>query len=107
MCATAAERQQVVLAEAHHVDVPDEHQLLVVGLEGGAEHLGRVDPQAGEEFGVRAGDPGRGLLEPVAVRVLADRDQDLADRLLDPAQVDGVARPGGRSSLPLTSRAAT
>ena len=86
----ALERQQVVLAHAHHLDVADEHQLFVVGLEGGGEHLGRVDPQAGEELGVRAGDPGRGALQAVAVRVLADRDQDLPDRLLDPAEVDGL-----------------
>ncbi|BCJ59825.1 hypothetical protein Jiend_32470 [Micromonospora endophytica] len=84
------ERQEVVLAEAHHVDVPDQHQFLVVGLERGGEHGGRVDAKAGEELGVRSGDPGRGLLETVAVRVLADRDQDLADRFLDPGEVDGV-----------------
>ena len=53
------ERQQVVLADRHDLDVADEHQLLVVRLEGRGEHLGRVDPQAGEELGVGAGDPGR------------------------------------------------
>ncbi|GAB3967609.1 hypothetical protein GCM10027615_17410 [Plantactinospora veratri] len=86
----ATERQQMVLAEAHHVDVPDEYEFLVVGLEGGGEHLGRVDPEPGEEFGVRPGDPGRRLDQTVPVRVLADGDQDLPDRLLDPGQVDGV-----------------
>jgi hypothetical protein len=62
----------------------------VVRLERGGEHLGRVDSQAGEELGVRAGDPGRGALQTVAVRVLADRDEDLPDRFLDPREVDGL-----------------
>jgi hypothetical protein len=52
--------------------------------------VSRVDAQAGEEFGVRARDPGRGALQALPVRVLADRDQDLPDRLLDPREVDGL-----------------
>jgi hypothetical protein len=80
----------VVLAHAHQLDVANQHQLFVVGLEGGGENLGRVDPQAGEELGVCAGDPGRGALQPVPVRVLTDRDEDLPDRLLDPPEVDGL-----------------
>jgi hypothetical protein len=79
-----------MLAHAHQLDVADEHEFLVVRLERGGEHLGRLNPQAGEEFGVRAGDARRGALETVAVRVLTDRDEDLPDRLLDPRQVDGL-----------------
>jgi len=62
----------------------------VVRLERGGQHLGGIDPEAGEELGVRAGDPGRGALETVAVRVLTDGDEDLPDRLLDPGEVDGL-----------------
>jgi hypothetical protein len=62
----------------------------VVRLERGGQHLGRIDPQTGEQLGVRAGDPGRGALQTVTVRVLTDRDEDLPDRLLDPRQVDGL-----------------
>ncbi|GLY05227.1 hypothetical protein Acsp01_56060 [Actinoplanes sp. NBRC 101535] len=62
----------------------------MVRLEGGGEHGGRVDPQAGEEFGVGAGHPGGGALQAVAVRVLADGEEDLPDRLLDPPEVDGL-----------------
>ncbi|GAB7041599.1 hypothetical protein JCM9533A_54490 [Catenuloplanes niger JCM 9533] len=86
----AAERQQVVLAERHHVDVADQHQLVVVGLERGGEHRAGVDAQAGEQFGVGTGDAGGGLLQPVPLRVLAERDEDLPDRGLDPGKVDGV-----------------
>jgi hypothetical protein len=60
----------------------------VVGLERGEQHLGGVDAQAGEELGVGAGDAGRGLAQAVAVRVLADRDQDLPDGVLDALEVD-------------------
>jgi hypothetical protein len=66
----------------------------VVGLEHGGEHLGGVDPQAGEQLGVRAGDPGRGAAQAVAVGVFADGDQDLPDGRLDPLQVDGLVDPG-------------
>ena len=61
-----------------------------LGLERRGQHLGRVDPQAGEELRVGPGHPGRGALQAVAVGVLADRDQDLADGALDPGEVDGV-----------------
>ncbi|GAA2644085.1 hypothetical protein Adu01nite_72120 [Paractinoplanes durhamensis] len=84
------ERQQVMLAHAHHLDVADQHELLVVRLERSGEHLCRVDPQAGEELRIGAGDAGRGALQTVAVRVLTDRDEDLPDRFLDPSQVDGL-----------------
>jgi hypothetical protein len=80
----------VVLAHAHQLDVADEHEFLVVRLERRGENGGRLDAQAGEQLGVRAGDPGRGALETVAVRVLTDRDEDLPDRFLDTAQVDGL-----------------
>lgn len=87
---TSSKRQQVVLAEAHHVDVPDQHQLIVVGLERGDEHLCRVDPEPGEQLGVGPGDPGRGLLEPVTVWIFTDGDQDLPDRFLHSGKVDAV-----------------
>ncbi|GIG73757.1 hypothetical protein Pfl04_21610 [Planosporangium flavigriseum] len=83
-----------MLTEAHHLDVPDEHQLLVVGLERRGEHLSRVDPQAGEELGVRPRDPGRRTAQAVAVGVLADGDQDLPDSGLDPRQVDDALDAG-------------
>lgn len=62
----------------------------MVRLEGRGEDPGRVDAQAGEQLGVGAGDPGGCLAQPVAVRVLADGDEDLADRGLDALQVDVV-----------------
>jgi hypothetical protein len=66
----------------------------VVRLERRGEHLRRVDPQAGEELGVGAGDTGRGALQTVAVRVLTDGDEDLPDRFLDAGQVDGLLDRG-------------
>jgi hypothetical protein len=78
----------MVLAHRHHLDVADEYELLVVGLERRTEHLRRLDTQPGEQLGVGASHAGRGLLQTFAVRVLADRDEDLADGRLDPRQVD-------------------
>jgi hypothetical protein len=62
----------------------------VVLVEGGLEDLAGVDAQPGEEFGVRAGDASRGLLEAGAVGVVADGRQDLSDGGFDPAQVHRV-----------------
>jgi hypothetical protein len=66
----------------------------VVGLERGGEHLGRVDAQAGEQLGIRTRDPGRRAPQAVAIRVLADGDEDLPDGRLDPRQVDSLFDPG-------------
>jgi hypothetical protein len=60
----------------------------VVGLERRGEDLVRIDPEASEELGVRAGHPGRRLAQPVAVGVLTDREKDLPDGAFDPRQVD-------------------
>jgi len=60
----------------------------VVRLEGDRQDLGRLDPQPGEQLRVRPRDPARRVAEPVAVRVLADGDQDLPYGGLDPPQVD-------------------
>ncbi|GAA1753912.1 hypothetical protein GCM10009681_26220 [Luedemannella helvata] len=72
----------------------------MVGLERRREHLTRVDPQAGEQLRVRAGDPAGGAHQAVAVRVLADRDEDLPDRLLDAGQIDRVLnRPARQAAV--------
>jgi hypothetical protein len=84
----------VVFAHAHQLDVADEYELFVMGLEARGEHLGRLHPQAGEKLGVRTGHPGRRAHETVTVRVFTDGDEDLPDRFLDPAQVDGLLNGG-------------
>jgi hypothetical protein len=106
----AVERQEVVLAQRHHLDVAYEHQFLVVCLERGREHLRRVDPQSGEQFRVRASDPCGRSPQPIPVGVLTDRDEDLAYRSLDAGEVDGlgdvvaaesaVDQPGGEMVEP-------
>ena len=100
----AVEGHQVVLAGRVHRDVLDQHQLVVVLVEGGRQDLGRVLPEPGEGLGVGPGHPGGGVPQPVAVRVLPDRDQQLADgaaarsRLVDSAAADR-ARPARGASL--------
>jgi hypothetical protein len=50
----------------------------------------RVDPQAGEELGIRPGHSGGRPQQAVPVGILPDRDEDLPDGALDAGQVDGV-----------------
>ncbi|MBB2945692.1 hypothetical protein FB565_005450 [Actinoplanes lutulentus] len=66
----------------------------MVRFERGGEHGRRVDPEASEELRVSAGDPGGSAFETVTVRILADRDEDLPDRFLDPPEVDGLLDRG-------------
>jgi hypothetical protein len=68
----------MVLTGAEHRDVLDEDQLLVMLVEGLLQHGVRIGIEAGENLLVGPGDSGRRVAEPVAVRVLADRDQQLA-----------------------------
>jgi hypothetical protein len=79
-----------MLAHGEERDVPDHDQLFVVGLEGCGQHILGLDPQAREQLGVRASDPGWGALETIAVRVLADGDENLPDRALDALEVYGI-----------------
>ena len=90
------ERHQVVLAHRPHLDVLDQHQLVVADVERGREDLARVLVHAGQQLGVRLGDAARGVTQPVAVGVLADRDQQLADRRLGPGRSTAHGRSGVR-----------
>ena len=69
----------------------------MVLVEGRLEHVVGVDVQPAEDLGVGLGDPARGLLQPLTVGVLADREQQLAHGRLGPGQVDagrlGCAQP--------------
>jgi hypothetical protein len=89
----------VVLAQRHDLDVAYQNELLVPRLERRGEHLTGVDAQPGEQLRVRTRHPGRGTPEPFAIRVLSDREQDLADGALDAGQVD---RALDRSAVDLT-----
>ncbi len=62
----------------------------MVGFEGGGEHPVGFDAQPGEELGIGAGDPGGSAAQPVAVRVLPDRDEDFPNRGFDAGQVDDL-----------------
>src|SRR5690606_30444622 len=74
----AVERHQVVLARRVHLDVLDEHHLLVPEVERRREDVGRLLAQAREDLAVGARHAGRGVAQALAVRVLADGDEQLA-----------------------------
>ena len=81
------ERHQVVLAGGVERDVLDQHEFLVVEVEGGGQDLGGVVVQAGKHFHVGLGHPLRGVQETAAIRVLADRQQDFPHGGFDPGAV--------------------
>src|SRR5690348_5112503 len=83
-----------MLARPVHLDVADDDHLVVVRVEDGGEHVLRVLPQPGELLGVGPGHPGGGVAQAVALRVLADREQDLPDRALDARRVELAAGLG-------------
>ncbi len=60
--------------------------------------VGGVLPEPGEGLGVGAGNPGRGLSEPLSVGVLSDRFEHLADGSREPIEIDGPHGPDGPSS---------
>ena len=62
-------------------------------VEGRGEDVARLLPQPGEDLRVGAGDARRGVPQPVAVRVLADADEQLTHGGLDPR---GVVRRADR-----------
>ena len=59
--------------------------------------------QAGEGLGIGAGDARRRVEQALAIRVLADRDEDLAHRAGDPVMVHpehgGIRRRGETARL--------
>src|SRR5215468_5831966 len=90
----------MVLAGAVELDVADQDQLVVVGVEHRRQHVLGPLREPGELLGVGAGHPGRGFDEPVPVRVLPDGEQDLTHRTLDTPGVDQLAQ---RDSPPPSS----
>ena len=99
----AEERHQVMLTRAVDLDVADQDQLVVVGVEHGAQHVLRVLGQPGELFRVGTGHPRRGIDQPVPVRVLPDSKEDFPYSPLDPRQVYRLGQsgsPGTASSEP-------
>ena len=93
----ADEREQVMFARPVHLDVANEDHLVMVRVENGGEHVPRGLPKPGELLRVSSRDPGRGVAQAIALRVLADRDQDLPDRALDARQVELAGLAAGRA----------
>ena len=84
----AVERHEVVLARAVELDVADDDELVVVDLEGRAEHVLGRHVEAGEDLGVGARDACRRVEQPLAIRVLADGQQQLPHGSRSPRLVD-------------------
>src|SRR5680860_257151 len=85
---STVEGDEVVLAHRVERYVTNHDHLVVVFLEGHVEMLRRFLVQATEDLRVHVRDSIGGAREPVAVRVLADRDEDLAHCGHDPRAID-------------------
>ena len=96
----AEERQEMVLAQRVERDVLDDHHLAVVDVEDRpVDESLRVDVVAGGQLGVHAVHPLRRADQPVARRVFADLDQDLADGRFDAVGASAVAMVAAKLAL--------
>ena len=88
----ADEWREMVFTDRRDRDVLDHDHLVVTGLEGDGEVVVRRIVETAEDLLVHVGDALWRAAEALALGVLADRLEDLADGLLDAALVDGVHR---------------
>ena len=86
--AAAEKRQHVMLAQAVDLDVlHDDHAVRLLGEDGAVDDLLEVSACAGCEERQCVGDALRRFDETFAIRILAERDQDLADKLANPVRI--------------------
>src|ERR1700734_104151 len=78
----------MMLAGAVHLDVTDQHHLVVLSVEYRREHFLGALPHPGELLGVAPRHPRRGIDQAIAIGVFPDGDQNLADRPLYPVMID-------------------
>ena len=78
----------MMLAHRFKADVADDDHFVVFLRERFLEQVARIAVQAGEQFGVHAGDAGRRFLQTLAVGVFADGQQNLAHRRFDAFVID-------------------
>ncbi len=83
------ERHQVVLTGRVERDVLHQHHLRVGNVEGRTQNLAGILVQTREEFRVGTRHTSRSLLQTVTVRVLTNREQNLADGSLNTRLVNG------------------
>ena len=83
--ALAVERQHVVLAHRVELDVLQDHHVVRAGREVRAVHDGlHLLPVALRQERKRLRDPHGGFLQPLAIRILPQLDQQFPDKLRDP-----------------------
>ena len=73
------EGHEVVLAHRPQLDVAHQHHLVVPDVEGGGEHVLGTLAQTRRQLGVGPGDARRGVVQALPLRVLTDREEQLAD----------------------------
>ena len=76
----AVERDQVMFTGRPHLDVLDQHKLVMTDVECRGEHVFGLDAQPCERLGVCPGHPGRSVTQAIAIGILANRKQELPHR---------------------------
>lgn len=84
----ARKRQEMMLAHAVEFNVPNQHDFIVIFSEYPLEVNPRVLVQPREYLCIHPGHSRRSLKQSLAVRILPDGDEYLADSLLNPCMVD-------------------
>ena len=90
------ERHEMVLAAAPHLDVFDQHQLVVAQVEDGGQHRLRILPKPAEHLRVRPRNALRGIAQSVPIGIFTDPDQDLPYRGDDPGMIELSYRRSGK-----------
>ena len=88
------ERHEMVLAAAPHLDVLDQHQLVVAEVEDGGQHRLRILAKPAEHLRVRPRNALRGIAQSVPIGIFTDPDQDLPYRGDDPGMIKLSYRGG-------------
>lgn len=85
----AGKRKQVMLAHAVELDVPNQHDFIIILSENTLEMDARVGVQAGEYLRIHAGDPRGRFEQTLSVGVFSNGDQDFTHGVLDSLMIYG------------------
>jgi hypothetical protein len=94
-----------VFAKALEADIANDDHLIVFLGENLSQMGSRIFVKSLEDLSVHPRDPIRRFEEAFAIGIFADRDQDLADRVPDPFEIDawdGFPDCGVFVKLPVT-----
>src|SRR5712691_9423532 len=96
---------EMMLAGRVHFDVAHQHHLVVVSIEDCGQHVLGPLRESGELLRVGPRHPGRRFAQAVSLWILADGEQDLAYRPLNPGVIEVRAQGRGPGLMTRAGRA--